>query len=580
LTGAVTRENSATSSGGEGELVQRSRLRFSHAVVAGAALALALAACDDEDDAAKKRDRTKPEPDAATAEVALRRDAGEPKSPPKPKGPPKKLFAKRFVAKIRVAPHKEAFRIGYLRGGAILQAKTAEPVGYDKCRKGWFELQTGGFICSTLDVIPFLGRRPPERRALQPDLEAPLPYPYGYSRRANTPVFRRLPTDEEAARFQGYRIPGHPPPDAGAVEAADAGTAGTADGAGAAGDIEDPDAGVPTLDSLMGEDDSVLLRRMERGFYVSLDREMRKGRRRYWRTQANGFIPYRRLFMVRGSKFEGTHLDQPEPGAGSEAEAEAGSATGAGSETEPEAETASETDPKPEADVPLTLPIGYVMSSKHRAYRVNERGRLRRAGKPGYHHRFKIIGEAEIRGTEYWVGADGLHYRKRDTTRIDAREPPDEVGPEEKWLDIDLATQSLVAYEGSQPVFATLVSTGRVKDPDDPLRNHTTPTGSFRITSKHLTATMDGDHAIDGPYSIEDVPYVMYFQLAYALHSAFWHNTFGRPRSHGCINLAPKDARFIFNWTTPKLPYLWHGVYPTEDAPGTRLFIRGETPEG
>jgi lipoprotein-anchoring transpeptidase ErfK/SrfK len=112
------------------------------------------------------------------------------------------------------------------------------------------------------------------------------------------------------------------------------------------------------------------------------------------------------------------------------------------------------------------------------------------------------------------------------------------------------------------------------------LKNFETPAGEFRITSKHLTATMDGDHAIDGPYSIEDVPYVMYFQLAFALHSAFWHNGFGRPRSHGCVNLAPADARWLFNFVEPPLPLPWHGVFPKPDAPGTRLYIHGKTPEG
>ena len=153
----------------------------------------------------------------------------------------------------------------------------------------------------------------------------------------------------------------------------------------------------------------------------------------------------------------------------------------------------------------------------------------------------------------------------------------------EKWIDVDLTNQSLVAYEGARPIYATLISSGRVLDEDDPLKNFATPTGSFRLTSKHLTATMDGDHALDGPYSIEDVPYVMYFQLAYALHSAFWHDSFGRPRSHGCINLAPDDARFIFNWATPELPKGWHGVYPQEgkgdELLGTRLYIRGEAPK-
>jgi len=455
--------------------------------------------------------------------------------PPVDAGPPKRIFAKRFVVKVREAPSKEAFRTGYMRAGSILMAKTGAPVGYESCRKGWFELEGGGFVCSTVDVIPFLGKRLPERRAMQPDLEAPLPYPYGYSRRPNTPVYRRLPSDEEAAIFEGYRIPGAPPPDAGTAELAEA-----PDEAGAPGSGEAVDAGVPTLESLMGDKDSVLLRRMERGFYVSLDREMKKGRRRYFRTQANGFIPKRGLLMVKGGEFHGLDLERSG----------------------------------------LQLPIGYLMSSKYSAYLADSRGRLRNRGKPGYHHRFNIIGEREIRGTNYWLADDSRLYRQQDSTRIDARKRPKGVKPGEKWIDVNLSTQSLVAYEGDRPVYATLVSTGRVKDELDPLKNFETPTGKFRLTSKHLTATMDGDHAIDGPYSIEDVPYVMYFQLAFALHSAFWHNSFGRPRSHGCINLAPVDARHIFNWASPELPRGWHGRYPSEKEKGTRLYIHGETPEG
>ena len=240
--------------------------------------ALLLAACAEKEAPAAEV--------AAEVRTLASVDAGREPSPEplEPTGPPKKLFAKRFVAKVRVAPKKEAFRIGYLRGGSILMGKTAEPVGFDKCRKGWFELETGGFICSTLDVIPFLGRRPPERRALQPDLEALLPYPYGYSRRANTPVYKRLPNDVEAALYEGYKIPGKrvlelvdggvavlddlPEPEVAAVEPIQAPQEAGAPGSGE----EEAEKPVPTLESLQGKQDSVLLRRMERCLYVSLER--------------------------------------------------------------------------------------------------------------------------------------------------------------------------------------------------------------------------------------------------------------------------------------------------------------------
>lgn len=511
------------------------------------------------------RERVEPRAEVeppAPAHSAPAPDAAKVQLPPEPSAPPAKLFAKRFVVKVREAPSKEAFRLGYLRGGAVLQAKTAEPVGYDECRKGWYELETGGFVCSTVDAIVFSGQRLPERRARQPDLSAPLPYPYGYSRRRDTPVFRRLPSADEAALHEGRRTAGK----AGAVVGVAVDVPIRPGASSAAGipvdgglpDVSPPsqifetnaaaavpgegearlDAGVPTLASLLGEEGSVLHRRMERGFYVSLDREMEKGARKYWRTQMNGFIPARGLALIAPREFHGVEL--AEQGAG--------------------------------------LPLGFVMSKEAAAYTANERGRLRRGDRPGYHHAFAIASEVELRGTRYYVEADGRHYRARDVIRVDPRDKPGEVGPAEKWIDVDLATQSLVAYVGARPVFATLISSGRVKDELDPLKNFETPTGSFRITSKHLTATMDGDHAIDGPYSIEDVPYVMYFELAYALHSAFWHNGFGRPRSHGCINLAPRDAKWLFEFATPDLPPLWHGVFPTDQAPGTRLYIRGKTP--
>ena len=68
----------------------------------------------------------------------------------------------------------------------------------------------------------------------------------------------------------------------------------------------------------------------------------------------------------------------------------------------------------------------------------------------------------------------------------------------------------------------------------------------------------------------------MFFEGSYALHGAFWHNGFGRVRSHGCVNLGPSDARWLFMWTTPFLPEGWHGVHAHDGSPGTTVIIRGE----
>jgi lipoprotein-anchoring transpeptidase ErfK/SrfK len=154
--------------------------------------------------------------------------------------------------------------------------------------------------------------------------------------------------------------------------------------------------------------------------------------------------------------------------------------------------------------------------------------------------------------------------------------PPADLQPGEKWIDVDLTRQTLVAFEGSRPVFGTLISSGR-RNPQDKEHDFPTVVGSFRIKEKHVTTTMDGDIAADGPYSIEDVPWVMYFQGSYALHAAFWHDGFGNKRSHGCVNMAPEDARTLFAWTDPPLPAGWHGVFARDESSGTRVIVHEDS---
>ena len=533
-------------------------------------------------------------------------EAEEPDTPPEPSGPPKRIFANRFVVPVRAAPARDAERIGYLRGGAVLMAKTAEPVGYESCAGGWFELTTGGFVCNGRLVTAFEGRRLPAARPRPPSREDALPYEYGYVRR-RVPMYRRPPTDEEAAEHEGYRIPGLevvegaegvpsegasnegpngaapngaapneaatptppevPPPAPAVARTNDVEPASAESGTnletGEGG--EEVDEG-PTLATLMGDPSSVVARWLMRGFFVSLDRDFRRGERRYWRTQSNGFVPYTAIVKREGSDFEGTLFTLPT------AEAEAPAAEGAAPAAEAEA-------PAAEGVVAPRLPYAWVMTSRATVYAQANNGSFRRGrGRVTYHEGFPIVAEQTVGETLYVQAADGRWFRDRDV-RI-ARQParPDAVGPEEKWMDVNLSEQVLLLMEGDRPVFGTLISSGKADRGENPDGSWETLAGLFRVKSKHLTDTMDGDTAVDGPYSVDDVPYVMYFELAYALHSAFWHNGFGIPRSHGCVNLAPLDARRVFEWADPPLPEGWHSAYPTEQTPGTWIHVHGETP--
>jgi hypothetical protein len=141
--------------------------------------------------------------------------------------------------------------------------------------------------------------------------------------------------------------------------------------------------------------------------------------------------------------------------------------------------------------------------------------------------------------------------------------PPPGAGSDDRWFDIDLDDQILVAYEGERPVYATLVSTGKWR--------HETPAAIARVASKHERAHMVSEK--DEPYSVADVPWTMYYDGNFALHTSYWHDGFGAPRSHGCINLAPRDARLLFRWSSPDVPPGWIAVYADEDTPGSLVRI-------
>jgi lipoprotein-anchoring transpeptidase ErfK/SrfK len=130
----------------------------------------------------------------------------------------------------------------------------------------------------------------------------------------------------------------------------------------------------------------------------------------------------------------------------------------------------------------------------------------------------------------------------------------------EKWIDVDLSTQTLIAYEGEVEVLRTTVSTGAPQTP--------TVTGRFRIFHKLLSQTMRGPG-----YEQPNVPYVMYFHGAYSIHGAYWHNDFGRARSHGCVNLRVPDAQWLFNWADPALPEGASEVWDTQTQSGTLVVV-------
>jgi hypothetical protein len=220
----------------------------------------------------------------------------------------------------------------------------------------------------------------------------------------------------------------------------------------------------------------------------------------------------------------------------------------------------------------FTLPLAIVKSTKAMRYRLDETSGAMALEGPVPHRAGLALGEQRKRmgGVLYLQTRDGSWLRDDQIARIrTSSETTRWAKRGEKWIDVSILQQSLVAYEGERPVFATLVSTGAdgLMDHDE---THATIRGSFLIHTKHVSVTMAGDEQGD-EFDLRDVPYVQYFTEGYALHGAYWHDDFGTMRSHGCVNLAPADAAWLFGWTDPQVPEGWHASL--ELSKGTVVYI-------
>ncbi len=457
-----------------------------------------------------------------------------------------------FHTQLRGDPSQDAGVIAYARRGATF--RLSERVSTKGCKKGWYEVAPGGlFICSGEGVlvgnepVSFAPSPPP------PSMDSPLPYRYAYVTQDNTPEYWRVPTREETeevaslfARMAAREAKGDASEASETSEASGEEKVATAtpasapaatapsSGAPAASPTPPPttpetsvplasprDAGVEAALELP----AFIHLRMARGYYVSTDDIIGEPGARYQRTIRGRFIPEEVLAPAKPVDFEGLLLQGG-----------------------------------------LRLPRAFVVGGGVKLLR-RERpdGPLKNHAGVDRLSDLDYLGTVTYKKRQYVQVGENLFLPSRVVAEVTAVEPPEDLGEKERWIDVDLSEQTLVAYEGTRPVFATLVSTGR--------EGFETPTGSFRIYSKHVTITMDDPDAGEEAYSIEDVPWVQYFKESYALHGAFWHNRFGRVRSHGCVNLAPKDARRLFFWTGPHLPEGIHGASATKENSGTRVVI-------
>ena len=505
-----------------------------------------------------------------------------------------KLGSVALQTNVYAAPADGAKKIGYLRLGAVV-ARSDKAVGTDGCPDGWYGVAPRGFVCvgknATLDLENPLLRA----ASVRPDTDKPLPYAYGFVR-AVAPLYLRLPSKEEQVATEFHlerhlawwkRVDGAPNrSEPGANQAmrelypnlpADSRPDALSDGVLLGGKTNaDPppfwlSTGTRKLANVSGFDvpsTSIFANRVRRHTGLAFVGAFQTGpefdARRFAVTVDLRLLPIDKVKPETASAFHGFQLGEQ-----------------------------------------LHLPVAFARPCNPNAkgaprpcvhtYRDDE-GTLKRTDQVlPTRALIELTGiNRKSKNTRFLQTKTGVWVRASDVgVAIVPDDWPQAAQRGEKWVDVSIEDQTLVLWEGKTPVYVTLVSTGQ-DGLGDPKTSKSTPRGTYRIKSKHITATMDsnersshsGGAAPDpnagesptaddkhaGQFELRDVPYVQYFQDGYALHSAYWHDHFGLARSHGCINLAPIDAQRVFRFTDPPIPDGWHGT-TVPQGKGTSVVI-------
>jgi lipoprotein-anchoring transpeptidase ErfK/SrfK len=525
-------------------------------------------------------------PDEATAEDTPTAEDKRHEPPAPHSGP--WLWVLRSSAAVYKKPRgNRDEKIGYIKRGGKLGILEAKVEGED-CPQGWYQVASGGYVCSHVGTTDE-NHKDVKFRPAQPNVEEILPYKYARNSKNGTPLYRSIPSTKQSYQYEPY-LPGaiaekerlaklreederqmreagltvgdEPPPPAEDPEREDPLPEGSVpsekplsaktekkpkEGASqelpAAPKEEIPlweredDLHEVTLEDLRKDKDDILEMRMMKGFYIAIDKTFQWDGRTWYKTTKGVVTPSANFWQTEGSDFKGVEIDGEK----------------------------------------VKLPIGWVFGGRETAptYEINEETNELKT--KGSKKKFEMVQLQymyhRVRDTDYFQMEDGDWIRDAHIRMTTPGTRPAEVGPNERWIDVDISEQTLVVFEGDRPVYATLISSG--KESKVKAQDHSTPRGMWRVREKHVVATMDGDGSAAGdlPYSIEDVPYIMYFHKSYATHGAFWHRNYGSQMSHGCVNLAPLDAKWIFFYADPPVPPGFHGTWSSDDNQGSMVVV-------
>jgi hypothetical protein len=403
---------------------------------------------------------------------------------------------------LREQPTAESLPVGWLRVGSHVRLARGI-VKSATCNSGWYRIYPRGWACAG-EGLQVTAHAPPSVVTDGASPDPGLPYFYYLVKESLVPAYHRLPPREDQRFAESFaeKILELKKENEEKAKRLLAGEL--------PGDVQKP---------------AIVAKYLDRGFFVAGDGTEIRASRRFVHSVRGQYIKLSQLQERHGSRFHGVELGKGR-----------------------------------------SLPVGWVVRGAQPFWvKMRPDGTLRFVSDPTAAPiprltELAFVKRARIGDQIFYRIEDGRYLRYWYVAVAEQVDPPKGVKADDTWVHVSLGQQTLVVYRGKQPIYATLVSTG--------LDGYETPVGTFYIREKYIAETMSdlGPDAGDSRYKIEDVPWTQYFSGSFALHGAFWHEGFGLRRSHGCINLSPLDARWIFERTLPLLPEGWHGI--TTDKTG------------
>ena len=471
-----------------------------------------------------------PSPEPLSEEAAPAKPPASHPLIPTEDGSPR-LYAPSGLVKIHDTPDRDAPVIGALRAGQSVVI-TDPSLPHERtlrrsyqCTEGWYPVQPRGFVCvggpghatrdgNDLAVLA--------AAAALPDITSDYPFKVGTS--VGAPQYLRIPTAAEQRQVEpdldAYLANLPAPNDNGAIDTTPAGRPPS-----------------QALLAYLAQAKPALQHEQEayEGYKIAYTQEFDAAGRTWLLTSAMTLIPKDKIRHKPLPTLKGIDL---------------------------------------KANPDIELPLAFFWLEDSPKYRRGDDGKLFKTDEVWKRHSFveATMNQSMGPGGLYWEMRSGEFVKYQDVTILQAAKyRPAGVGPDDKWVEARVTWGYLMAYEGDTPVYVTAMSPGV----DGIARKgHATALGKHYIDWKLYTGDMSGrDGGRD--WFIDEVPWVQYYKDSYALHGAYWHDDFGRPKSHGCVNLAPADARHLFEWMDPVIPKGWYAVstyYP--HTKGTVVNIR------